>query len=93
VPEQLADSTQGKRAEHRQTLALIQEALARLSEDKREVFALYELEGMTMAEVARALSIPENTALYRLYGARDEVLSFVRRRTGEGTADPVGLTV
>ena len=66
--------------ERNQQLALIESALRTLSADKREAFALYELEGMTMAEVAKALGIPENTALYRYYGARDAIRSFAQKR-------------
>ena len=66
-------------AARRQTVRLIERALSALSEDKREVFVLYELEGMTMAEVAAALAVPENTALYRLYAARDEVRASLRQ--------------
>ncbi len=69
----------GERIDEHTQLRWVERALTRLSEDKREVFALYELEGMTMARVAEALGIPENTALYRLYAARDEIRAFVER--------------
>jgi RNA polymerase sigma-70 factor (ECF subfamily) len=62
-----------------ETVHLIAAALGALSEEKREVFALYELEGMTMAEVASTLGIPENPALYRLYAARDEIRAALLR--------------
>jgi RNA polymerase sigma-70 factor, ECF subfamily len=55
-------------------------ALAELPRPKREVFVLYELEEMTMADTASALGIPENTALYRLYGARKDIATALRRR-------------
>lgn len=61
---------------HQQLMA----ALASLPRVRREVFVLYELEDMTIAEAAQALGIPENTALYRLHAARDAVTAFVRRR-------------
>ncbi len=70
----------------RETLCAIERALASLDDDKREVFALYELEGMTMAEVASTLGVPENTALYRLYAARDEIRSALRRHEQRGRA-------
>jgi RNA polymerase sigma-70 factor (ECF subfamily) len=73
-------AAQDDELQQKQQLALIERALRELPEDKREVFALYELEGMTMAEVARALEIPENTALYRLYGARDFIRAAIARR-------------
>ena len=64
---------------HMEARALLTAALLALPRPKREVFVLYELEGMTMAEIATALNVPENTALYRLYGARKEVQAFVRK--------------
>jgi RNA polymerase sigma-70 factor (ECF subfamily) len=70
--------------EARQLLAA---ALSQLPRTRREVFVLYELEGMTVAEAASALGVPENTALYRLYSAREEVQEFVRRREARGQSD------
>ncbi len=81
-PEAATAARQLEQAEHAQRLRLIDEALQTVSEEQREVFALYELEGMTMAEVAAAVRVPENTALYRLYAARDTIRAFVTRREG-----------
>jgi RNA polymerase sigma-70 factor (ECF subfamily) len=67
-------------AEQRQMLLLVESALAATSDERREVFVLYELENMTMREVSEALAIPENTAFSRLYGARDDVRAFIERR-------------
>jgi RNA polymerase sigma-70 factor (ECF subfamily) len=78
-PEGLAEPEQHELTVRRETLTLIERALAELDPDKREVFALYELEGMTMAEVASTLALPENTALYRLYAARDELRARLRQ--------------
>ena len=58
----------------------LKHALAELPRAKREVFVLYELEEMTIAETAAALGIPENTALYRLYGARKSIGAALRKR-------------
>jgi DNA-directed RNA polymerase specialized sigma24 family protein len=43
------------------------------------VFVLYELEGLTMAEVAETLELPESTALSRLYAAREEIQRFIQK--------------
>lgn len=51
-------------------LQLLAELLEKLDEPKREVFALVELEEMTVPEVADALDIPVNTAYSRLRAAR-----------------------
>ena len=48
----------------------IARAAAELADDQRAAFVLAELHGLSMAEIARALSIPESTAKTRLYRAR-----------------------
>jgi RNA polymerase sigma-70 factor (ECF subfamily) len=66
--------------------ALLMAALAELPRTKREVFVLYELEELTVAEAAAALDVSENTALYRLYAARAAVSAFARRSELRKTA-------
>jgi RNA polymerase sigma-70 factor (ECF subfamily) len=61
---------------HQQLMA----ALDSLPRVRREVFVLYELEDMTIAEAADALGVPVNTAMYRLHAARDAVVAFVRKQ-------------
>ncbi len=60
----------------RRVLATI---LDRLDDEKRTVFILYELEGLTMHEVAQAMDTPLQTAFYRLHSARELVYAAVRR--------------
>jgi RNA polymerase sigma-70 factor, ECF subfamily len=87
VPETVAQAdvfAEVLRGEAQQLLAA---ALKRLPRVKREVFVLYEVEAMTMAETAAALGIPENTALYRLYGARAEIQDFVQKREARARAE------
>jgi len=48
-------------------------ALASLDEDKRTVFVLYEIEEMTMREVAEAVGCQPAAAYARLYAARREL--------------------
>jgi RNA polymerase sigma-70 factor (ECF subfamily) len=50
-----------------------EQAIARLSTKKREVFVLVVLEGVTGEEVARALGIPVATVWTRLHHARREL--------------------
>ncbi|HEX4340641.1 MAG TPA: RNA polymerase sigma factor [Polyangiaceae bacterium] len=57
----------GPRAEARSTLAFL---LEHLDEAKREVFVLYEVEGMTMNEVCDVLGCKIQTAYSRLHAAR-----------------------
>lgn len=44
--------------------------LERLDEDKRAVFVMFELEELSMAEVAETVGVPVQTAYARLYAAR-----------------------
>lgn len=65
-----------------------EEALARLSEDKRLVFLLVEREGLSGEEVAASLEIPVNTVWTRLHYARAEL----RRACVEQAAIPGGAS-
>jgi RNA polymerase sigma-70 factor, ECF subfamily len=55
-------------------------ALDSLPEEQRETFVLYEIEELTMAEVAAALECPLQTAYSRLHAARAKIQASV----GEG---------
>lgn len=57
----------------RERLQRLHAALARLDEDKRSVFVLFELEQLSMKEVAQAVGCPLQTAYARLYAARREL--------------------
>jgi RNA polymerase sigma-70 factor (ECF subfamily) len=48
-------------------------ALGQLDDAKREVFVLYEIEGLTMREVSNILECPLQTAYSRLHAAREIV--------------------
>lgn len=61
--------------EERRRLERLENALAQLNEDQRAVFVLYEIEQLTMREVASALECSINTAFSRLYAARRRVAS------------------
>ena len=65
-----------ERSEMRERLLAL---LARLDEQQRAVFVLYEIERMSMAEVAAALSCPVQTAYSRLHAARARLEEAVRR--------------
>jgi RNA polymerase sigma-70 factor (ECF subfamily) len=78
-PEQHATGGQEERVENRESLALGEELLARLPTEQREVFVLYEVEELGMAEIADALGCPLQTAYSRLYAARARVLNEVER--------------
>jgi len=58
------------RLARKQSLALLDGLLARLPPLQREVFVLYEVEELTMREIAEALGCSQNTAFARLYAGR-----------------------
>jgi RNA polymerase sigma-70 factor, ECF subfamily len=56
------------------------QALGRLDDEQREVFVLFELEQLSMDEIARAMQAPLSTCYSRLYAARQTVRAELRRR-------------
>ncbi|MBE2247914.1 MAG: sigma-70 family RNA polymerase sigma factor, partial [Myxococcus sp.] len=54
----------------RQARTRLDALLDQLDDDKRAVFVLFELEQQSMADVARAVDVPVQTAYARLYAAR-----------------------
>ncbi|MDB4988620.1 MAG: polymerase sigma factor RpoE [Myxococcaceae bacterium] len=73
LPEGHAAATQQQSAEDREALVLGQRLLALLSAEQREVFVLYEVEDMTMQQIADAVKCPLQTAYSRLYKARERI--------------------
>ena len=71
TPEDLVDQ---KRARE-----LLDVLIARLPDDTRPVFVLYELEGMTMAEIAVCLDLAPGTVASRLRRARETFQAQVAR--------------
>lgn len=66
----------------RQARATLDRILDQLDDDKRSVFVLYEIEELTMAEVAEALGCPLQTAYSRLHAARKIVEAGVAQASG-----------
>jgi RNA polymerase sigma-70 factor, ECF subfamily len=65
--------------------AFLDDIIASLPDDMRPVFVLYELEGMTMAEIAHVLDIPAGTVASRLRRAREHFESRIARRARGGS--------
>jgi RNA polymerase sigma-70 factor, ECF subfamily len=78
-PEEPAPASQHAALEDRQALALGYTFLNKLPEQQRDVFLLYEVENLPMAEIARALECPLQTAYSRLHKARERILAEVQR--------------
>lgn len=60
-------------------IAALYRLVERLSEKKRTVFVLHELEGMTPAEIAKVVAAPVLTVRTRLFYARREMLDMMRQ--------------
>ncbi len=69
LPEGQAAQDFSERAE----LCFLNRVLQSLDEDKRAVFLLYEIEEMSMREVAESVQCPLQTAYTRLYAARRDI--------------------
>jgi len=70
-PEELSDQAQ--------RLRMFDRVLDDMDLDLRSVFVLYEVEEITMAEIATVLQIPPGTVASRLRRAREDFLARVRR--------------
>jgi RNA polymerase sigma-70 factor (ECF subfamily) len=68
-----------QRASGHEELAILERALGRLSEKKRAVFVLVEIEGLSAEEAAGALEIPVATVRTRLFHARQELRGALER--------------
>lgn len=68
-----------ERTARRQGLALLEALLDRLDDAKREAFVLYEIEEMTLAEIAEATRASRTTVHSRLQAARREVAAHLER--------------
>lgn len=69
------------RAEERATLDAI---LARIPEERRAVFVLFEIEELTVTEIAELLGLPVGTVATRLRRARQEFQAAVARLHARG---------
>jgi RNA polymerase sigma-70 factor (ECF subfamily) len=80
-PESLSDRSPGPHecATRAEAARLVERLLDALDEDKREVFALAELEQMSAPEIAGALELPVNTVYSRLRLARQEFAAAAAR--------------
>jgi len=59
--------------ERRQLGRALADAAAKLPDDQRAALVLAELHGLSIAEIADALEVPENTAKTRLFRAREKM--------------------
>jgi RNA polymerase sigma-70 factor (ECF subfamily) len=69
----------GQQLDERRARVVLDALLASLPLDLRTVFVLYEIEELTMAEIARALDLPMGTVASRLRRARETFEELSRR--------------
>jgi RNA polymerase sigma factor (sigma-70 family) len=72
-------------AQHKESLALLWEALERVPVDRRSVLIMHELQGLEVIEIARQLSLTKFGVYARLYKGRKELTAAVRRLLAERT--------
>jgi RNA polymerase sigma-70 factor (ECF subfamily) len=77
--ERADDPTQEELTDQLRARALMDSVLSEMPSDLREVFVLFELEELAVAEVAELLSIPIGTVGSRLRRAREDFQERVRR--------------
>ncbi len=79
-------ANQDRDLDSRRAYAHAEALLAKLDDEKRRVFVLYEIEGLSMADIAEAVGCPLQTAYSRLHAARKAMKVLLQRsrlaRTG-----------
>lgn len=77
---EIADSfADGRNQEHSSMQRdLVSKGLATLSTDHRTVLVLQTMEGLSHAEIAQVLEIPEGTVRSRLHHAKERFLEFLK---------------
>lgn len=71
TPERTAERASANRA--------VEQVLERMAPKKREVFALFEIEGLSGDEIAERVGCPVNTVWTRLHHARKDFLKTAKR--------------
>lgn len=83
-PERQTGPNQLEAAEQRQSRELLDRLLSALDEKKLSVFVLYEIEQISMAEVADAVGCTPATAYARLSAARKQLKRTLLRKQATG---------
>lgn len=91
LPEVGSDAAQEDDLERRRARDRLDAALESLDEAKRAVFVLYEIEGLSMAEVVLAIGCPLQTGYSRLHAARKIVMERLAPRDADEREAAGGL--
>lgn len=86
LPEQYVEPTQQEEIGRAQARRMLAQILDTLDDDKRTVFVLYEVEGLSMKEIVQIVDCPLQTAYSRLHAARRQVANAVKRLRRESGA-------
>jgi RNA polymerase sigma-70 factor (ECF subfamily) len=73
--------------ETRQKQELLDRILSRMSEKRRAVFLLFEMQGYSGSEIAKILDVPLNTIKTRLYYARKDFVRLLAEHRSAGDSD------
>ena len=82
-PEDASPSPEG-RLQGQESLAALRAALEQVPSQRRSVLVKHDLEGLEVVDIARELSMTKFGVYARLYKARKELASAVRRLLKEG---------
>ncbi len=84
LPENLADPDEGpvEQALSRESLQLLARAVGRLPTEFRAAFLLRAEEGMSFRQIAEVLGLTEETARWRVFKARQKLLSVLAPQLG-----------
>jgi RNA polymerase sigma-70 factor (ECF subfamily) len=83
IPDRADTVTPHDEVDARQALERLHAALGGLDREQREVFLMYELEGVSMEDIADAMGCPVKTAYSRLRLARVRVERAILQAGGE----------
>lgn len=90
APFAITEPLQPQALEARQARELLEHILARLTDEQREVFVLFELQELPMTEVAAIVEVPLQTAYSRLHAARKRVEAQIERLQSRGPEERHG---
>jgi RNA polymerase sigma-70 factor (ECF subfamily) len=82
-PQPMLQAPQEAAFDRKRSWELVDELMARMSEEQRQVFVLYEVEELGMREVSEIVGCPLQTAYSRLHAARKLVQDRRLYRRGE----------
>jgi RNA polymerase sigma-70 factor (ECF subfamily) len=87
-PPSVVGADQDEEYARKQARARLASILNALDDEKRQVFVLYEIEELTMKQVASIVGCPLQTAYSRLHAARAKVLGLIEQQQAAGQESP-----